>query len=1742
MSVLRVFHTPKFEFHVERGSGQPSNQASFFITSEGASIGADVSLGSSGPLEYSLDGNSWAPISLSTGDTVELTRVYVRAVADLNESVASENINVGGNLIPYSITVDATPSLKVDATSSNLKVLSTRNSSGTEYAIGSVTVEAKNLDLVTTSQNQLVISVPTGFQVAFPLFGPGTQVWSQQVELHRTTALSTIFLQVRANRNKPSNSHEICKLSYTLPGLSAVEFASVDFGYQGSEAYVRGKVASLSGISGQQCKPSSFVLDLIASASGDSCTLTASAGFKIRMRRIPPAVEGVVSISSGFYSSSHNVGIQGSRAASWYIDVILDQNVISTNRTGTVTIQSTSVNSGFETIVVPIPASTNAAATIVPVCQWLNMVTPSEAATFSVSTNFYRQNQIQTTPVLTTQPALVVRYAGSPYYLDPEKAESPFSDVVYDPITYNNLSETPPILPGRWEAVISWASFLDVGTSVTYAGGEVKLPYTILPGSTSSEVYYGIEDYIQYTVQNRYIHGLTYSPAPVAKSISSGVLPNDGLSLVYSGTTENGESYRSTTPPDYPGNYQQLYFYANVDVVFQPSPNVGGIVQTPVAHNLQNGDVLTLVSAPPDSDGLFSDPIEDHVVEVIDATTFKLKLGLKYFRCPIIGPYQFLSPSNQTIDCYPVFNPSTIADPEIGDLNEYRRAFRIERRLLFVTPQSVDQVFGTNLSAPRSLAISVLPGDLSAIGLTETITEYLDTDTGELSENANDWNDRNYNAKASYIVTGNPLVVNKYESLLPEITYEGAQIFRKQYYVSWANGPVSKTYDKSDWQDLDREDYAITIFEGEDPEDYGLTYEVSLTAFPRKGSTGNDEPSVDVGDYIGYYEISTSGQNQDNLVLYPFVGQLSELTIAQKMLTTPELIFSRKYDGTTKIPVARSDSILNDVISGDEVYINYVEALAPDATLLPIGGVILAGAHSKNYAISIQNVYSNIVRRDLAVNLSARKTYNGRSNATIPLTVTYSGTVDPLQNEPVCFSITSPAYNSGDAGTAKTSSDVLQFLGLNPENYTFNFNYNNTSSTFQGSGTSVFGENPVVGTIDPAVLLIDSQSLAGSKEYTGSVDVSDSVSFSFLNVQGDDELDETDIRFTADLNNANRGLRSFSLVVTGMSPSSTYFGNYLISGTFSGACTVTPKPVTVELARSWLLFSGKTAATGQLTHVYNKTNPSIVFTIPETPVGTTVYETSVAREIGEDEFAVVPEFSIAGEYVIRLSFTGWSNTGSFSNYKPDPTENAEYVEIPFTVLKKKIIVHTVSVADATYLSPNWDSPVVAFDTSGVLSGDAHGVTATGTYVSSSGVYVPLSTVNLLYSTNNENYEIDTANSTSSVTGKVSPKTVTVGSAINQSSTEKVYNGTQQAVLVFNGITPGQPPSLAGVAAPDQAFVSISAQSLTETFYASRNAGIRDIRCFYQLTGARALNYVLELTVYPGTILPKTISFEGMYGVSKVFDGNEVCSLSPDNFSYTGLVAQDVAEYAGTPIGNLSAYYTNFEAGADKEVRLVGLQPPTPNYVLQDSEQGWFVLPDYNSTPYEIFKRPFILKAKGISKYFGEILVTPLANLAETEFEVTGLVEENFLNAIDPTTGKHFGDKLLKATRIVNEGAARDDSTGIYPGVVYASNPVLERGDLDNYDLLTGAQSSIYRAPLVIIDASFKELTLAIKEAIWAKECAPFGCRELNWFDIITTPNRKIAIVDFTNADPLHDTGDYVKIEQSLAEPEVLVTE
>ena len=1736
MSKLRVFNTPRFEFHVTRGSGEPSNQASFFVTSEDQVLDSNVSLGSSGPLEYSLDGSTWSEVTLSTGDTVELTRVYVRAKADIDAPVSSGHINLDGILIPYSISVDTTPSVTTDGTP---YTISTRDSSGNQFAIATIIVNTKNIDLVTTQQNKLLISAQSGFQVAKESFGVAV-VWQQQLEFSELSASTTLFIKVRSNLNKPSNSHEICKLTYTLPGSTPVELTSIDFGYQGAKAYVRGKLTNLSGVCGQQCKPTSFVLDVIASSSNLNFRVVASAGFKFKMYRLPPGGSGVFTLGGSFLRTSQSVTVLGGRAASWRIDVALDTNVVATSATGTITIESTSNVGGFETIVVPIPESTNAKATVVPVCKWLNMVTPSEAASVGISATFYRQDSSQTAPVLLTQPAFTDRYAGSPFYIDQEKATSPNSNVVFDPITYENLLDTPPTTPGQWEIIISWDSFVDVASGVTYDGGQVKLPYTILPESSSSEVYYGIDDYIQFIAQNRYIHGLDYDPTPNAKNITSGSISNSGLSLIYTGKTRNGDSYLSSTKPNYPGLYTQEYFYGNLDVTFQCNLGVYGSGSTP--HGLENGEVLTLVEAPSQrAELIFSGPIQSYEVEVLDSTRFKLKDGSAYFRCPLLGPYVLSSARVGIINCYPLFQTSTVNEPEIGNVAEYRRPYEIEQRTTAITPQSADHLFTTDDLEPRTVTISLLAEDSSAFTLSETIYEYSDKETGELTRNANDWNDRKYIARSFYSTDGDSSVINKYNIPAGE-TYEGAQIFRKHYYVTWANDPVTKEYDKSDWQDLDEGDYNVSVYGGETPSDYGLSFEVSLTAFPQKGPTGNDVSSVDVGDYIGYYEISTSGENQDNLVLYPFVGQLSEISITPKALSTPELYFSKKYDGATKILVNRADSVLTGVLPGDDVYIQYVEAIIPDSASNPVSDVKLAGSHSKNYVVNTSNVYSEITRRDLVVNLSARKVYNGYYNVNIPLTVTYSGTVGPLQNEPVCFSITSPLYNSGTAGMGKTSSDVLEFLGLNPENYTFNFNYNNTSSTFQASGTSVFGVNPVNGVVDQAVLSVDPQSLSGSKEYDGSVDAHDSVNFSFLNVQGDDELNKNDIRYTATLNNANRGTRSFSLVVTGLSPNSFYYGNYLISGTFSGACTVTPKPVNSELARTWLLFSGKRATSGPLTHTYNRANPSISFAIPETPSGSTIIETAVSRSLEGGGSAVSPDYFNAGQYVLRLSFTGWSNANSFSNYKPDSTENAAYVEIPFTVLKKKIIAHTVSAANTTYLSPNWDVPNLTFDTSGVLPPDTHGVTATGTYVSANGVYVPQSRINVSFATSNGNYEIDSENSTSFVYGKVSAKQITVGSALSQGSNEKIYDGTRSAVLSFAGVNAGLPPALSGVSPSDQAFVSISADSLNETFYASANAGIRTINCFYQLTGDRAANYYLQPAVYPGTILPKAISFSGIYGVSKTFDGNSVCALSPVNFSYTGLVTADVAAYAGTPSGNLSAYFVTFDAGSNKEVRLVGLQPPTSNYVLENSEPGWFVLPQNNSTPYEIYKRTLTLKPKGISKYFGETLVTPLVNVDAKEFEIVGLVEENFLNPIDPLTGKRFGDKLLKATRFINEGSARDDNTGIYVGVVYASNPVLERGSLSNYDLITGATDRNLRAVLVVIDASFKELTLAIKEAIWAKECTSFGCRELNWFDIITSPNRKITIVDFSNADPLHDTGDYVKIEQSVASPEVLVTE
>jgi len=740
-----------------------------------------------------------------------------------------------------------------------------------------------------------------------------------------------------------------------------------------------------------------------------------------------------------------------------------------------------------------------------------------------------------------------------------------------------------------------------------------------------------------------------------------------------------------------------------------------------------------------------------------------------------------------------------------------------------------------------------------------------------------------------------------------------------------------------------------------------------------------------------------------------------------------------------------------------------------------------------------------------------------------------------LRTEPICYGPLAPIYSSSSVGSGIASTSNIAFFGGDPLNYSVSF-----VGSYDGSDPT----GPL-GTVVAAPLVLSSTGVTGTKVYNGSTDASQEVQFSLVGAVGTDSPTKADFNFTATLANPNRGLQACQVSLLGLKDTSPYFGNYIVSnpagGFATGAITITPKPVGSAEAASWLVLDGVSGGTSL---IYKNQNPTVSFNVPETPLGTT--PTSF---LFESDGVASPEAKTVGSYKVRLLFPGWDGSSSTSNYRPDPAENAEYVLLPFSVQPRPLTVTSVTVPPRNYGSTNWPTASLAYVVQNEIPGVISGVEVVGNYTSGNGVFVPSSQIQISYSAANTNF---TVSGPSSISGVVFPKTVTISSSVDVSSVTKVYDGTTDiSSIQWTGVTSGSSPALDGVLAEDETFVFVDPSSFSTARFLSPNAGPRGVVADFTLAGSRKDNYNLTQPLYEGQISKKVISFTGFKSQDKIFDGLDTAFIINDGFEYTGMVESDTQSFPKTaPIGTLKAYFTNFNFGTGKQIRLKGLLPPTPNYVIEylSGTEDELAMPEA-SQPYQIFKRTLKIKPKDFSKFFGDLIPQEDLNVSSDNFFISGLVPENQNNPIDPATGKSFGDEILDIDRVLENGYQQNTGIGILANVSYAINPTFktDRGSLSNYDFWNGQVDPLLKGNLIIENVAFKNLTKTIKEAIWEKECTPFGCKDLNWFDLVGAPNRFILTVDYRGTvignPPEPVDGQKLELQQSTAsDPEVLVSE
>jgi len=1776
-------------FSLARGSGLPSDYACFYISTEGASLTSSIELGGSqSQLEYCLGtpitSSTWGAITFQVGTTISTQLVSVRAKPTNLQTTQLGSVNILDASFNYKIKIDLSPKMLVLYGANGSETQTTLNTftaschpSNLEYwnsyenstTNPTIKLQLINYDLLGISPSNPIsfkVNAPFELALSYNTLPSNYTDFAQEYEIQAVSSSSVSFnLALRTQRNKAPNQPYNWRVDLLNNG-STLEIARGCLTITGGQILLGvqeglGKPSQLTGVVGEPCNPTSFRVVCRRVDTSHGLNIAAPNGF-------------LISLSPDGTGLSQNINIDfssGSLVLNTIVYVYLDPAVYGLNLSGNITCSftgSTQAGKAQETTI-PILGS-NSAAKVYPYVRTKSLTTensPNPNVGFSLYSRSLDTNNYTTLSGFNPS----YSYSGSQFVYEPDPPFTTINQPIYTtaPIDLTSWSPTLPTTNGSYAVKISWSQFTDSSTNVTYSGGEVISYYTILPGSTSSSVYFGVDKYFEYVETNALPFDFPHSqPATTCKNIN-GTTISPAATIVYKGTRADGTNYISFSYPTYPGEYLARA-YLNAIGTFEDYDNQSS--SSPIPHNLVNGQaIVSIVCDDPFTNSTFNYNPNSiaSVVEVIDPQTFRIKQATSSVYLQFYEESKFtiiFRNGNSTItktihgSSYNNLNLNnqSLVSPDTNQISILKKDI--------VVCFSPDCVYPSNKINSSSLkAYGLLSTDLNNISIDwhDENSKQLKKQNGEIAGNPNDKDPTDYYiASVILSATGSSNSnLNKYN--IPTLAYSNnAQIYRKPavvtrpYLSANSSYNISTIYSKQNFYKY-QGNLAVSGLEL----NANVILEHTLIAF----NTNINGESPKIGNqaftYFGNPQILISGQDSMFYLIMLSNYSPAKLQIAKKTVSfQPSLSqpLTKIYDGEPTI--TKLNIPLSGVIDGDLVN---VVSLTLNSYLVGSNKTIIAaemiGQDSVNYSINVNTGWAlaptiSILPKPISLDLSATKSYDGRQNAKIPLRTDISGVETRLPREPLCFSPFAPVYNNANAGTSKTSTAILNLIGGLAGNYSLSF----VGSGYSGSVVPNGIENPVLGVVNAVSITLEANSISGTKVYDGTLDAKANVVFSINGVQGTDNILKTDLDYTATLDSPNRGLRSCFVTVNGIKSTSQYYGNYIINANAYGVLEVSPKPITSSEAIQWLVLDGVPKSQAL---IYKNETPSLSFEITETPKNLTPYTTQFVSEGNQ-----IQNPKDAGTYSIRLYFTGWSLSNSTSNYKPDNSQPNGYVEIPFTILKRKVKVFNVVASPTTYDSFEWPLANISFAISNDLNESPSGITVSATYSSTNGVYVPSSSISLIYTIPNENYELDSS-SQIEAQGQVLPKELEILSPIDPNSKTKLYDGTTSAVLSWVDIPNGTSPNLLGIVQQDAGQVSILPSSLTNTAYLTKDVGPeREIACNFVLTGLKSANYKLANDRIFGTITPKLISFTGIKGVNKTFDGNPNASILLDGFRYIGLLEDD-ENIATTPLGNLSAYFSDFSSGTNKTIFLRGLTPPSSNYYLDyRNQQSLEVEMPPASQPYQIYKRLLTIKPKDISKFYGEILPTTVFNLKPTEFIIQGLVTENYYNAINPDSGKRYGDSIATIKRVLTDGFQRNSPVAIYNNVSFAKDPDFEpdRGLISNYDIQTGEGSgdTSLRGALVVQSAYLQNLPKNIKEAIWEKICQSYSCKDLNWFDVVQASSRYITVTDFnstlipgdclsydesgvcvTPGLPEALIGQRIELQQSTQEdPEVLITE
>jgi len=660
---------------------------------------------------------------------------------------------------------------------------------------------------------------------------------------------------------------------------------------------------------------------------------------------------------------------------------------------------------------------------------------------------------------------------------------------------------------------------------------------------------------------------------------------------------------------------------------------------------------------------------------------------------------------------------------------------------------------------------------------------------------------------------------------------------------------------------------------------------------PVSGTYGSVNAGSGIGVNVTGLAISGTSASNYQLASTATTGNVGVITPATLTASLTGSV-SKVYDTTNAASLASGNYQLQGVLGSDTVALNnpvsgtYGSVNAGNGIGVNVTGLTISGTSASNYQLASTSTAGNvgvITPATLTASLtgSVNKVYDTTNAATLASNNYQLNGV--LGNDSV--SLNNPVngnYSDVNAGSG---------IGVNVTGLAIS---GTSASNYQLAATSTTGN---VGVITPATL---TASLTGSvsKVYdTTNAATLASGNYQLQGVLGSDTVAlNNPVSGTYGSVNAGSGI---GVNVTGLAISGASASNYqLVSTSTAGNVgVITPATLTASL-------------TGSVSKVYDTTNAASLATNNYQLTGVLGNDTVSLNNPVSGTYGSVNAGSGIGVNVTGLAISG----SSASNYQLASTATTGNVGVITPATLTANLTGSVSkIYDATSAATLASNN---YQLNGVLGNDTVSLNnpVNGTYGSiNAGNSIGVNVTGLALSgASASNYQLASTSAASNI-GVITPATLT---ASLTGSVSKVYDTTSAATLVSGNY------KLNGVYGNDAVTLNDPVNGTYSGVNAGHNIGVSVTGL--AISGASAENYQLaanSATGNVGVITPATLIASLTGNISKVYNGNNVASLTSANYLLRGILVNDIVALNDPANG----IYNSTHVGSSIGVTVTGLR-------------------------------------------------------------------------------------------------------------------------------------------------------------------------------------------------------------------------